>query len=222
MFHNMLLTALTPHSNTYENNPWKNQHFATLWPAIPENVTKNESSKPRKYKSKRVRTSFTWDQQLMLEETFEKTQYITGIDRRELAQKLGIGEKCIKIWFQNRRMKNKRKSSESSDSYTEAECSSTSDIPKPVHARISSAVNMTFPHNEYVLPSNVGRNLFNIAQGTQFIRPSYDTGFPYDTNMYPTQYYPNNITAYYDSGENQGIQNHNPNNYNRISNDHDN
>ncbi|XP_041989107.1 uncharacterized protein LOC121740476 [Aricia agestis] len=67
-------------------------------------------------KKKRIRTAFTTDQVLLLENTFSERKYIDKWTRQKLANRLKISEKNVKVWFQNRRMKNKRLSSESSDS----------------------------------------------------------------------------------------------------------
>lgn len=59
---------------------------------------------------KRVRTAYTTYQLSVLETTFNRTRYIDRKQRIELSNNLKIGERCIKIWFQNRRMKEKRSS----------------------------------------------------------------------------------------------------------------
>ncbi|XP_017775413.1 PREDICTED: homeobox protein vent1-like, partial [Nicrophorus vespilloides] len=54
---------------------------------------------------RRVRTSFTSFQLNKLEETFKKVQFISRPVRYSLSLELNLQEKQIKIWFQNRRMK---------------------------------------------------------------------------------------------------------------------
>ncbi|ESO08680.1 hypothetical protein HELRODRAFT_138724, partial [Helobdella robusta] len=58
---------------------------------------------------KRLRSSFTHLQVLNLEETFKRKKYLTADERVLVATYLGLTETQIKIWFQNRRYKTKRK-----------------------------------------------------------------------------------------------------------------
>lgn len=59
-------------------------------------------------KTKRFRSAFTTEQTNYLEEQYKKFQYINGEQRQKVASILKIGERPIKIWFQNRRMKEKK------------------------------------------------------------------------------------------------------------------
>lgn len=61
-------------------------------------------------KSKRIRIAFTTDQINYLENQFKKFAYIGAIERKEVAATLNIPEKAIKVWFQNRRMREKKES----------------------------------------------------------------------------------------------------------------
>ncbi|CAH8570196.1 unnamed protein product [Schistosoma rodhaini] len=53
----------------------------------------------------RNRTAFTDYQLICLEREFSHIQYLSRIDRIHLAQNLNLTEKQVKIWFQNRRVR---------------------------------------------------------------------------------------------------------------------
>lgn len=68
---------------------------------------------------KRNRTNFTSEQLIQLENYFKNTRYLSRPNRIEMAKRLNLNERQVKIWFQNRRMKEKRETVKPSGSGTE-------------------------------------------------------------------------------------------------------
>jgi homeo-domain-only family protein len=64
--------------------------------------------KRRENRPRRQRTTFTSEQTLKLELEYNRTEYISRPRRYEIAKLLNLSENQIKIWFQNRRAKEKR------------------------------------------------------------------------------------------------------------------
>ncbi|KAG9508765.1 GS homeobox 1, partial [Fragariocoptes setiger] len=56
----------------------------------------------------RLRTAYSSMQILHLEQAFATNMYLSRIRRIQIAQELGLSEKQVKIWFQNRRVKHKK------------------------------------------------------------------------------------------------------------------
>ncbi|KXJ14615.1 homeobox protein Nkx-3.2 [Exaiptasia diaphana] len=68
--------------------------------------TQQQQTKPRK---KRSRAAFSNQQVFELERRFGHQKYLSGPERADLAAALKLTETQVKIWFQNRRYKTKRR-----------------------------------------------------------------------------------------------------------------
>ncbi|XP_041370663.1 homeobox protein EMX2-like [Gigantopelta aegis] len=69
-------------------------------------------------KPKRNRTAFSPSQLMALEKSFVKNHYVVGQERKQLAFKLQLTETQVKVWFQNRRTKDKRMTGETDSGVT--------------------------------------------------------------------------------------------------------
>uniref|UniRef100_A0A3Q2PR48 Posterior neuron-specific homeobox n=1 Tax=Fundulus heteroclitus TaxID=8078 RepID=A0A3Q2PR48_FUNHE len=61
-----------------------------------------------KEKSRRIRTAFTLEQLQVLERSFQRSSYLSVLERHTIAAALRLSETQVKIWFQNRRTKWKK------------------------------------------------------------------------------------------------------------------
>uniref|UniRef100_A0A3Q2EHC6 Posterior neuron-specific homeobox n=1 Tax=Cyprinodon variegatus TaxID=28743 RepID=A0A3Q2EHC6_CYPVA len=77
-------------------------------PPLPDRTQRGKSSPPQGEKSRRIRTAFTLEQLQVLERSFQRSHYLSVLERHTIAAALRLSETQVKIWFQNRRTKWKK------------------------------------------------------------------------------------------------------------------
>ncbi|XP_068111315.1 homeobox protein zampogna-like [Hyperolius riggenbachi] len=105
-------TSDVSEGETVQSPPMGQQHRGDPnWYSDPEPHSEGDCLEHTEEKSnkKRTRAAFSHAQVYELERRFSLQRYLSGPERADLAAALKLTETQIKIWFQNRRYKTKRK-----------------------------------------------------------------------------------------------------------------
>ncbi|XP_068757730.1 uncharacterized protein [Montipora capricornis] len=116
-YHSTTSSSLSPYSDRSSPPTSHRQTSAELPPysdisssgsdcdSEPDRMPKYTAQAPRE---KRQRTTFSPNEVMQLEQAFSQRPYLTQYDEKMLAQRIGITDKNVRYWFQNRRAKSRR------------------------------------------------------------------------------------------------------------------
>ncbi|XP_052461263.1 homeobox protein Nkx-3.1-like [Carassius gibelio] len=105
-------------------------------------------------KKKRSRAAFTHLQVLELEKKFSRQRYLSAPERAHLASALHLTETQVKIWFQNRRYKTKRRqltTEHSKDYFQKSDATAMAATEEDIfRASLLATVYKSYPYRPYV------------------------------------------------------------------------
>ncbi|KAL3320990.1 NK3 homeobox 2 [Cichlidogyrus casuarinus] len=105
-----ILSSSRSYSDAEEQNPEEVNGHHNFWPRLDPRPF-NSMGSGLMGRKKRTRAAFSHAQVFELEKRFNHQRYLSGPERTELARSLKLSETQVKIWFQNRRYKTKKRHS---------------------------------------------------------------------------------------------------------------
>lgn len=113
---NQYPTFQTLQSNAYVNHLGIKQESTTTNNEVEDNNKTflsqgyiGRSNKKPKVDNRKKRTTYTSKMLFTLEKMYESKRFVTLPERAILSEDLGLSSEQVKVWFQNRRMKDKKK-----------------------------------------------------------------------------------------------------------------
>lgn len=114
-----------------------------------------DKQQQRKPTGKRLRTAYSSQQLIALENQFNINKYLSRSKRIEMAQNLELSERQIKIWFQNRRMKYKKEQKLIAKTQAASPAASTISSTTSVSPKIASSPGSVDNDNNNAIASYV-------------------------------------------------------------------
>ncbi|CAF0848795.1 unnamed protein product [Rotaria sordida] len=109
---NDCLSSMIPPTSSHHHHHQVQSTTAAYWPYLytrcnpPITTTPTATTNVSRRKGGQIR--FSAEQSLQLEKKFEISQYLSPVERKQIAKTLHLSERQIKTWFQNRRAKHRR------------------------------------------------------------------------------------------------------------------